>query len=267
MPVAQANGINLYYELTGLGSPVTLISGVGYGGWVWYKQVPVLSEMFMVLTFDNRGVGRSDKPEEPYNVQLFAADTVGLWDALGIEKTHLVGTSLGGMIAQQIALDHPERVDRLVLASTTHGGLNITMPKPEVIQFMTERTGTPEERFQKGFEFTFSPGFLETGRGDLEYIQQKLHDPRQPDEAYQRQIMSPLGFNAEPRLDEITHPTLVISGEEDQAVPVENSRRLAEKLPNAELVVIPNAGHLCFIEAADAFNSALMGFLGGGGGA
>src|SRR5512141_244911 len=105
MPKVQANGIELYYETHGEGKPLVLISGLGYSLWQWHKMVPYLAEHFKVITFDNRGVGQSDKPSGPYTAQMLAADTVGLLDALGIDKTIVAGHSMGGFIAQAMALD------------------------------------------------------------------------------------------------------------------------------------------------------------------
>lgn len=263
MPKAEVNGIKLYYEVHGRGEPLMLVSGIGYGGWVWYKQVPALSERFRVILIDNRGAGQSDKPDEPYTVEIFAADTVGLLDALQVEQAHVLGASLGGMIVLQLALDHPQRVDHLLLCSTAFGGPNTVLPEPEVLQFMTQLSGTAEERFQKGLELSFGPGFIEAHPEDTAFIRQKMAENRQPDYAYRRQVMAPLGFNVEARLAEIEHPTLVLAGEADRVVPVENARRLARRIPHAHLQIFAGAGHLCFIEQPEAFNRAVLDFLGG----
>ncbi len=240
-----------------------MIAGVGYGGWVFQQQVPDLAPRFDVLTFDNRGVGDSDKPDEPYAIELFARDTLGLMDALEIDRAHVLGVSQGGMIALQMAYDAPERIDKLVLCATTHGGPHIVYPDMEVIQFLAQRSGTPEERFQKGFELSFSEAFLASDPPALEGIRERLLANRQPDYAYQRQAMAPLDFNAEPWLDEIEQPALVISGSADGVVPCENSERLADKLPNAQLEILDGAGHLCFIEQPETFNRTVIAFLKG----
>ena len=263
MPSVQTNGIKLHYESQGHGPPLLLISGVGFGGWVWHQQVPAFSERFQMITFDNRGVGRSDKPDEPYSIELFVADALGLLEALQIERTHLLGVSLGGMIALQLALDHPRRVDHLLLCSTTFGGPQTVLPQPEVLQFMAQPGGRAEERFQKGFQLSCGPGFVEAHPDELAFLRQQMSENRQPDYAYRHQIMAPLGFNVEARLTEIRQPTLVLAGEADQVIPSENARRLAQKLPDAQLKVLPGAGHLCFIEEPEAFNRAVLDFLGG----
>lgn len=261
MSTVEANGIRIAYDRRGQGPAIVMIAGIGYGGWAFRGQVPELASHFDVLTFDNRGVGDSDKPDEPYSVKLFARDTLGLMDALAIHQAHVLGASLGGMVALQMALDAPERIEQLALCATTHGGPNIDYPDTEVIQFLAERSGSPEERFQKGFELSFSEDFLAAKPPALERIRQHLVENRQPDYAYRRQAMAPMSFNAEPRLAEIEHPALVITGSADRVVPPSNSERLAEKLPNAQLEILNGAGHLCFIEQPDAFNQAVVEFL------
>ena len=258
---AKANGIRIAYERRGHGPPLVLIAGVGYGGWIFYRQVPDLASHFETITFDNRGVGASDKPEGSYSVNLFAQDTLALMDALEIERAHVLGASLGGMVALRMALDAPGRVNKLVLCATTHGGPNIVYPDMEVIQFLAQRSGTPEERFEKGFQLSFSEDFLERKPSDLAHIRGKLAEQSQPDDAYERQAMAPISFNVEPRLEEVEQPALVISGSADRVVPSANCERLAEMLPNAELTTLEGAGHLCFIEQPEAFNRAVVDFL------
>src|SRR5690349_18217962 len=122
MPKTTSNGIELYYEIYGEGKPLVLISGLGYSLWQWHRVVPLLAEHFQVITFDNRGVGQSEKPAGPYSAQILAADTVGLLDALQIERAIILGHSMGGFIAQALALDFPGRVEKLILCSTNFGG-------------------------------------------------------------------------------------------------------------------------------------------------
>ncbi|MFB6285436.1 MAG: alpha/beta fold hydrolase [Candidatus Bipolaricaulia bacterium] len=261
MSTVEANGIRIAYDRRGQGPSLVMIAGIGYGAWVFEKQLPAFTPHFDTIAFDNRGVGDSDKPDEPYSIDLFAQDTLGLMDALDIERAHVLGVSQGGMVALQMALDAPDRVARLILGATTHGGPNIDYPDMEVIQFLGQRSGTPEERFQKGLELSFSDAFRRSNPPELERLRDQLRDRRQPDDAYNRQAMAPITFNAEPRLGEIIHPALVITGSADRVVPPANSERLAEKLPNAQLEILNGAGHLCFIERAETFNQTAIQFL------
>lgn len=263
MPTVHVNDTQLYYELYGQGEPLLLIAGVGYGTWLWYKQVPSLSQRFRVIVFDNRGVGKSDKPDSEYTVPLLASDAFELLRALKIERTHILGVSLGGFIAQQLALDHPAVVNRLVLCSTSFGGPNMVLPAGEVLQFMA--FGAGKETFRYGLELAFTPEYLAKNSSEIaEFIAPMQRTP-QPRYAYLRQVMAPVGFNSEERLHEITVPVLVLAGEQDRVVPVENSRRLAAKLPNARLITFPDAGHLFFIERAEEANRAIINFLTEGG--
>lgn len=257
----DANGIRIAYERRGQGPSLVMVAGIGYGGWVFHRQVPDFESHFDTVTFDNRGVGDSDKPDEPYSIELFSRDTLALMDALEIDDAHVLGVSQGGMVALQMALDAPDRVNMLVLCATTHGGPNITYPDMEVIQFLAQRSGTPEERFEKGFQLSFSEEFRASNSPVLDRIRERLLANRQPDYAYQRQAMAPMDFNAEPYLDGIDPPALVITGSADRVVPPANSKRLAKKLPNAQLMTLEGAGHLCFIEQPDAFNGAVVDFL------
>jgi pimeloyl-ACP methyl ester carboxylesterase len=129
MPTVHVNGVKLYYETYGQGEALLLIAGIGYGTWLWAKQIPELSKYFSVIAFDNRGVGRSDKPDIEYTISLLASDAYELLRALNVERAHILGISLGGFIAQQLALDHPEIVNKLILCSTSFGGPNMILPK------------------------------------------------------------------------------------------------------------------------------------------
>lgn len=259
MPTARVNGITLYYETHGQGEALLLIAGIGYGTWLWAKQIPELSRYFYVIAFDNRGVGRSDKPDSEYTVSLLASDAFELLRALEIERAHILGISLGGFIAQQLALDHPEIINKLILCSTSHGGPNMILPKGEVLQFMA--FGAGKETFQQGLELAFSTEYLEKHSEEIAQLTAPMRRHPQPRYAYLRQFMAPLSFNSEPRLHELTMPVLVLAGEADRVVPVENSRRLAAQLPNARLVTFPGAGHLVMVERAREVNKIIIDFL------
>lgn len=262
MPKITVNNIQLYYETYGQGEALLLIAGIGYGTWLWAKQIPELSKYFSVIAFDNRGVGRSDKPDIEYTVSLLASDAYELLRALKVERAHILGISLGGFIAQQLALDHPEIANKLILCSTSHGGPNMILPKGEILQFMA--FGAGKETFQRGIELAFSPEYLAKHPEEIAKITERMRRNRQPRYAYLRQFMAPINFNSEPVLHKLTMPVLVMAGEADCVVPVENSRILANKLPNAKLVTFPNAGHLFFVEQSEEANKIIRDFLKGG---
>jgi pimeloyl-ACP methyl ester carboxylesterase len=265
MPIASVNGINLYYEIHGHGPNLTMIEGTGYDLWMWYRQLPEFSAHFRVLVYDNRGVGRSDKPPGPYSHAQNAADLAGLLDHLGWDRTHVLGISMGGFIAQEFALAHRDRVDRLVLVATGFGGPNMVPVPPEAVLALTpDPTLSPEEKIRQAMPVAF--GDRDWPRGHVEEFDQivgwRLQYPPTP-ESSMAQIMAGLTFNVEARLGEIQAPTLVVAGTEDRVVPPENARLLAERIPHARLDVIEGAGHLVLIEASDRFNRDVIAFLAG----
>ena len=118
MPIVKANGININYSVTGQGEPLVMIMGLNAPQSGWNDQIPLFKKYFQVITFDNRGAGKSDKPQGPYSIRIMADDAAALMDCLGIKKAHIMGMSMGGMIAQEVAINYPERMMKLVLAST-----------------------------------------------------------------------------------------------------------------------------------------------------
>ena len=181
MPKAQSNGIELYYEIHGAGQPLVLISGLGYPLWQWHKMVPFLAKHFQVITFDNRGVGQSDKPAGPYTAQMLAADTAGLLDALGIEKAIIAGHSMGGFVAQAMALDFPQKVAKLILCSTNFGGPHHVPVTPEAMKVLTDVTSDALTRFKNGLAVSTAPGWSEKNPEMIEeWIQWRVANPIDP---------------------------------------------------------------------------------------
>lgn len=262
MPKTRVDDIELYYEIHGRGEPLVLIAGLGVGSWVWFKQVPTLAEKFQTIVFDNRGAGRSDKPAGPYTIARMADDVAGLLRALGVERAHVLGASMGGFIAQELALSHPRMTRRLILACTSFGGRHHVPPSQEVLQAMGSLDGlNTEERARQHIHLAFSSSYIREHPEELERaIQLRLANPI-PEHAYLGQLQAAIGFDAEARVSSIQAPTLVITGDQDMMVPAENSRRLAARIPGAKLVIIEGAGHSVFIERADTFNRAVIEFL------
>ncbi|MCS7286025.1 MAG: alpha/beta hydrolase [Anaerolineae bacterium] len=261
MPRMKVNDIEVAYEVTGDGHPLVLITGVGYGRWFWHKIVPDLAKHFKVITFDNRGAGESDKPPGPYTTKMMAADTAGLLDGLGISKAYVMGHSLGGFIAQELALARPELVEKLVLASTTYGGPNVIPITPEALEVLTKRDGDPVELVHRGIKVACAPGFAERHPEIVkELLEYRLTNPVPPAQ-YQAQVMAGATHNAEDRISQITCPVLILFGEHDKVVPPGNAELLARKLPNARVKIIPNTGHIFPIEDPQATIRALLEFL------
>ncbi|MGQ9467039.1 MAG: alpha/beta fold hydrolase [Anaerolineae bacterium] len=255
--------IQMAYEIHGEGDPLVLISGVGYGGWFWHQVVPALAEHFQVVTFDNRGAGGTDKPDGPYTTAMMAADTAGLLDGLGIRKAYVMGHSLGGFIAQELALARPDLVEKLILASTTYGGPNVIPITPEALEILTKRDGDPVELVRRGIRVACAPGFEERHPEVVQkLLEYRLTNPVPPAQ-YQAQVMAGATHNAEDRIGQITCPVLVLFGEHDKVVPPGNAELLARKLPNARVKILPGVGHVFPVEDPEATVQAILEFLEG----
>jgi pimeloyl-ACP methyl ester carboxylesterase len=161
MMKTKVNGIELAYQVQGEGRPLVLITGVGYGMWFWHKVTPGLSNQYQVITFDNRGAGESEKPDGPYTVPMLAADTAGLLDELGVKQAYVFGHSLGGFIAQELAVTRPDLVSKLILASTNPGGMKVIPITAEAMQVLTDRSGEPVDLIRRGVAIACAPGFTE----------------------------------------------------------------------------------------------------------
>jgi pimeloyl-ACP methyl ester carboxylesterase len=262
MPHVRANGINIYYESQGEGEALFLIAGLGATHELWELQVQSFGRWYRVVTFDNRGAGDSDKPSDPYSITLFADDTAALMDALGIERAHVYGQSMGGIIAQEFALRHPQRVRCLVLGCTTFGGPSSVPPSPEAAAVLSGMPNLPEEQaVDRVLEVFYSQRYRREHAEEARQRIQSYFPLRTPADAYARQLMACLTFDAHDRLPQIAAPTLVINGVEDVLLPAENSRIMAQRIPGAELVLIPEAGHLYFHELPGEADAAVADFL------
>jgi pimeloyl-ACP methyl ester carboxylesterase len=257
MPLAKLNDININYKVEGQGEPLVMIMGFTANRSIWMPQIPFFKKYYRVITFDNRGVGKSDKPPGPYSTKMMADDTVSLMDLLGIEKTHIMGVSMGGMIAQELAINYPQRVLKLVLASTyacqdeTSGD---TLEQAKLSQLNPEQITSAMIglAFNKPFyRFTFSllariqTRFMRTSvkagiAGQSEAC--RTHDTLE-------------------RLLLITAPTLVIVGTKDRIITPVSSKVIAGKIPNAKLVKVEGGSHFFSLEMKSVFNREVLNFL------
>jgi pimeloyl-ACP methyl ester carboxylesterase len=211
----------------------------------WWRTVPVLAEQFTVIAFDNRGVGRSSTPPGPYSVADMADDAVAVLDAAGHERAHVYGISLGGMIAQDIAIRHPQRVDALVLGATTPGGAQAVPADDDTLAFFRRRGEMPaEEAVWASVPYNYGPRTWAERTGLIgEDIQQRLRFPIEPG-PYMAQLAAAMGHDSSGRLGEIAAPTLVVHGQQDRMVLPANGRLIADAVPGAEYLPLPDAGHL-----------------------
>jgi 3-oxoadipate enol-lactonase len=235
--------------------------GLGYSSCMWYRTRPILAARYRTIAPDNRGVGQSEMPAGPYPIALMASDAVAVLDAAGIERAHVFGISMGGMIAQELALQNPSRVRSLILGCTACGGPHAVRAKPEVNQMLMARAKmTREQAAEAAIPFIYDP---ETPR---EKIDEDLAVRRpwfaHPD-AYSAQLQGILAWEAYSRLHAIVAPTLVIHGEADQLVPPGNGELIAQRIPGAKLVLIPHAGHIFTTDQPEASHEAILDFLSG----
>lgn len=246
MPRARRDDLSLHYESTGTGAPVLLVMGLGMTATGWWRTVPVLAAAGLrVLTFDNRGVGRSDRAPGPYTTAVMADDAVAVLDAAEEQRAHVYGISLGGMIAQEIALRNPDRVERLVLGATTPGGVAAVPAGRSTLAFFQRRGQMPaEEAVWASVPYNYSTR-TRAQHGDriAQDIQQRLRYPIEP-EPYAAQLAAALGHDTYDRLVRIRAPTLVVHGQEDVMVPTDNGRLLANLIHEARLLELPGAAHL-----------------------
>jgi 3-oxoadipate enol-lactonase len=252
MPIAKRRGVNIHYESAGSGPPVLLIAGQGMTLAAWWRTVAELSRSFRVLTFDNRDIGRSSRTAWPYVVAQMAEDAVSVLDSAGAERAHVYGMSLGGMVAQELALRHPERVLALVLGSTTAGGPEAILDPRPLSFFVRAGAMAPEEAEWAAVPYNYSVRTRrEHGERIAEDIARRME--HQTDTlAYMHQVAAASTHNAVGRLGSIKAPTLVVQGEEDIVMPPLNGRLLAQGIPGAQLKTWLDAGHLYTTDEPEA---------------
>jgi 3-oxoadipate enol-lactonase len=245
MAAALDGRTRIHWESTGDGPPVLLIMGLGLSGGAWWRTVPVLSGSLRVITFDHRGIGLSESPMPAYTVEAMADDAVCVIDDLGLDAVHVYGFSLGGMVAQQLALRHPERVRALVLGATHPGGRRVAQPEPEVVAFFHRRlTMQSEEAAWASVPYNYGARCRSSQTARIaEDIEVRLRNPFNV-RAYRAHLYAASLHNCHGRLGRIAAPTLVVHGAEDRMIPVANAQLLADGVPGAKLRVLEDSGHL-----------------------
>ncbi len=260
MPFAENDGVKIWWDALGEGEPVLLIQGLGYTSEMWHRVAPALAREFRVIVFDNRGVGRSDVPHGPYSVPMMAGDAAAVLDAAGVEHAHVYGTSMGGSIAQQLAIQSPERVRSLVLAGTYCGGPSFVPVDLETYEMLAKRAGmAPEEGIRLMIPFIYDPGTpAERIEEDLAIRLRTYPAP----EGYLAQLGASLSdWDGSEAIRELRIPVLVMHGESDRLVNPANSPVIASRIPGARLVMLPNASHIYATDQPEAANDAALSFL------
>jgi pimeloyl-ACP methyl ester carboxylesterase len=258
MPKVKVGSINIYYEVHGEGEPLVMINGAG-GSVDWIRRlIPTYSREYRLVLFDNRGAGQTDKPDRGYTTATMADDLAGLLDALGIGSAHVRGVSFGGMIAQEFALRHSTRVKSLILMVTSCGGSQAI--KPPSAHMADIQQLPPKEGTEALLRWFITGDFIDK---NPKFFQQlvifALEHPIDPD-CLARHTDAIKHHDTYDRLPEIRVPTLVLAGDADTVIPVENAQILASRIPDAELVILKNAGHM-LIEAAQEADRITLDFL------
>jgi len=253
MPSIKAGNININYDTFGEGEPLLLIMGFGMSGAGWIPSLPFFSG-FKSIYFDNRGTGLSDKPEGIYTVEAMADDASNVLKALGIAKAKVFGVSMGGMIAQELTLRHPEQVSKVVLGCTMAGGPTAKMASPEILEeLMTAQKLMPTDA-NKAFDIllpVLMPAEFVAQHPEIKQIMvagAKMTPPTPPETA-DRAFAGIQTFNAYDRLGQIKCPVVIVHGDKDVLVLPENANVIKSRIPQAEMYIIPGAGHA--FQAAD----------------
>ncbi len=267
MPTARANGIEIYYEEHGSGEPLLLIMGWGGNAATWKPQIPGLAGQYRIIAFDNRGVGRTTAPEEPYTTGQMAADTVGLLDALELPDAHVFGISMGGMIAQEMALAYPERVRTLILGCTSPGSKRAAgsaLLQRELGEFRktSEESTQDAHWFSEFLKRLWSDEALAQDDGHLQDFVLSLIRFPPPVHGLRGQAAAIAAHDTYDRLSQIRQPTLVITGDEDPLIDPRNSGILSKRIPGAELRCFPGLKHAFHLEQPEQVNSVIVDFIG-----
>ncbi|MBA3806489.1 MAG: alpha/beta fold hydrolase [Acidobacteria bacterium] len=259
MSYANNQGARIYWDEQGAGAPILLIMGLGCASDLWHRTIPALSNEYRIILFDNRGIGRSDAPPGPYSISQMADDAAAVLEAAAVETAHVFGLSMGGMIAQELALRHPARVRSLILGATNCGGSNAVHAAPEVIDVLLARSNiNPVDAF-----WAIAP-YIYDASTPREIIQADL-DMRSrafPSlESYMAQLQAIMAWESHSRLSSINIPTLVIHGETDQLIPAANADILAKEIPDAKLIKLDKASHVFTTDRPEETAAIILSFL------
>lgn len=259
MPFANSSGCQIYWEESGAGEPLLLIMGLAYSHELWHRTRPAMAEYYRTIVFDNRGAGKSGLTAGPYPVAQMADDAVAVLDAVGVERAHVYGISMGGRITQELALSHPDRIRSLILGCATCGEPNGVPMTAHVRQaVIASLTMTPEEGTEAMVPFQYGAS---TPRArideDLAIMRRTFPQPA----GSLAQIQGMAGWSSFERLPNIRVPTLVLHGEMDQLVPPENGRILARTIPAARLRLFEHASHMYPTDEPEESNQEVLRFL------
>jgi pimeloyl-ACP methyl ester carboxylesterase len=261
MPFVVANKLCMYYNTRGTGpEPVLFISGLGADHRVWDALVPEFAGKYRCLQFDNRGVGKTDKPRGRYSTELLAQDASALLTAIDIPRAHVIGISMGGAIAQELAIHHPEKVGSLILISTWAKADTFRRELGEC-RLRAAKAGNRDAFWREHLLWCFTHDFYEEHRATVNAARTFLAKTVQPAYALARQTEAVINHDALNRLHRIQAPTLVVVGDEDISTPVRFSRVIHEKIKGAKLTVLKGAAHSLTTEKPRLFVDTALKFL------
>ena len=260
MPVVKHDGADLFYQVEGKGPPLLLIMGLGYPSDMWWRMLPWLTAHFTTVRFDNRGVGRTGTgAERPYSVERMALDARAVLHAAGFARATIFGVSMGGTIAQELALTHPQAVDRLLLGCSHPGGSDVVIDGEAIALLASRGAMTPDEAAEAAIPFIYAPG---TPRADIDAdLAVRAAHPTAP-VGYAAQLTDTINWRGSlDRLPGLAIPTLLVHGDLDRLVPIENSRRMAAVLPNARLEILAGASHIFATDQPERTRAVVESFL------
>ena len=267
----EVNGIKICYEIQGVGDPVVLVHGFGSKKETWIGQFGLLSEKFKVIRFDNRGAGKSDRPNEPFTMDMFVEDIKGLMDALAIDKAHIIGWSLGGMIVQHFLLKYPERVNKAVLLLTNYKGQGIDLYKQSRHEGLDVLLDDPEKAFWDSAPMNYHHSFKKKLREDSkkkfyglwsveDLIKESAINPATHDDI-NNQASALKQHNTLDRLHEVHLETLMVAASHDRLCPKSTMQEMNMRMPNSTLKTIDKAGHQAPNSKAPEISELIINFL------
>ena len=259
MPYALNRGVKIYWEEQGSGDPILRIMGLSFTLDMWHRTVPLIARTHRAIVFDNRGVGRSDVPRRPYSIRAMAEDARAVLDAAGVERAHVIGASMGGMIAQELALRHPSRLRSLILACTYCGGLRAKFPEARRFRHQARWPGqNAQERILAFNPLLYDEGTPSERIEEDNAIRVRWHPTAR---GYLNQLWAILRWSSYRRLPRLSVPTLIVHGESDLILPPENAKILARRIPHARTRMIPNAGHIFTTDQPEISHRMLLEFF------
>ncbi len=258
MPFVENLGARIYWDEEGSGAPLLMIMGLGWTSHAWHRSRPVLSKKYRTIALDNRGVGRSEAPAGPYSMAQMAADAAAVLNAARVNAAHVFGVSMGGMIAQEFALQFPKKVRSLILGCTAAGGPDAVRAEPDALQVLMTRGQDPDAFAKAMGPFIYDAGTSAQQIEEDTALRRKWYPSA---DAYFAQLQGIMAWEAYGRLAQISAPTLVIHGENDRLVPPENARMIAARIPGAKLTILPQASHIFTTDQPDASHGAILEFL------